>query len=90
MGGLNLCCRNGWVEIDHNIAENALCGVALNRKNGLFAGSDSSGEAVAVLKSRISTCRLNSVDPEEWLRYVIGHTQDQTANQVSNLLPWKW
>lgn len=37
---LNLYCENGWVEIDNNIAENALRGVALWRKNWLFAGSD--------------------------------------------------
>ncbi|GEA49046.1 hypothetical protein Eco34g_42670 [Escherichia coli] len=31
-------CSNGWVEIDNNIAENALRGVAIGRKNWLFAG----------------------------------------------------
>jgi hypothetical protein len=30
---LNLYCSNGWAEIDNNIAENALRGVALGRKN---------------------------------------------------------
>ncbi|WP_349813612.1 IS66 family transposase [Escherichia coli] len=38
---LNVYCSNGWVEIDNNIAENALRGVAVGRKNWLFAGSDS-------------------------------------------------
>ncbi|HDX6611286.1 TPA: IS66 family transposase, partial [Escherichia coli] len=36
---LNVYCSNGWVEIDNNIAENALRGVAVGRKNWLFAGS---------------------------------------------------
>lgn len=31
---LNVYCSNGWVEIDNNIAENALRGVAVGRKNG--------------------------------------------------------
>lgn len=57
---LNLHCSNGWVEID-NIAENALSGVALGRKNWLFAGSDAGGESAAVMYSLIGTCRLNSV-----------------------------
>lgn len=86
---LNLYCRNGWVEIDNNIAENALRGVALGRKNWLFAGSDSGGERAAVLYSLIGTCRLNGVDPEAWLRYVIGHIQDWPANRVHELMPWK-
>ncbi|WP_210509883.1 IS66 family transposase, partial [Pantoea ananatis] len=61
---LNLYCRNGWAEMDNNIAENALRGVALGRKNWLFAGSDRGGERAAVLYSLIGTCRLNDVDSE--------------------------
>ncbi len=47
--GLNVYCSNGWVEMDDNVAENALRGVAVGRKNWLFAGSDSGGEHAAVL-----------------------------------------
>ncbi len=66
---LNVYCSNGRMEIDNNIAENALQGVAVGRKNWLFAGSDSGGEHVTVLYSLIGTCRLNNVEPEKWLRY---------------------
>ena len=45
--------------------------VAVGRKNWMFAGSDSGGEHAAVLYSLIGTCRLNNVEPEKWLRYVI-------------------
>ncbi|WOX37715.1 IS66 family transposase, partial [Serratia marcescens] len=86
---LNLYCENGWAEIDNNIAENALRGVALGRKNWLFAGSDAGGERAALLYSLIGTCKLNGVEPEAWLRYVIGHIQDWPANRVRDLLPWK-
>lgn len=86
---LNLYCSNGWAEIDNNIAENALRGVALGRKNWLFAGSDSGGERAAVLYSLIGTCRLNGVDPEIWLRYVLGHIQEWPVNRLRELLPWK-
>jgi hypothetical protein len=86
---LNLYCSNGWAEIDNNIAENALRGVALCRKNWLFAGSDTGGERAAVLYSLIGTCRLNGVEPEAWLRYVLGHIQDWAVNRLRDLLPWK-
>ncbi len=59
------------------------------RKNWLFAGSDSGGEHAAVLYSLIGTCRLNNVEPEKWLRYVIEHIQDWPTNRVRDLLPWK-
>ncbi len=48
----------------------------------MFAGSDSGGEHAAVLYSLIGTCRLNNVEPEKWLRYVIEHIQDWPANRV--------
>lgn len=86
---LNLYCRIGWAEINNNIAENAQRGVALGRKNWLFAGSDTGGERAAVLYSLIGSCWLNGVEPETWLLYVIGHIQDWPANRVRDLLPWK-
>ncbi|QNJ35646.1 IS66 family transposase [Xenorhabdus nematophila] len=86
---LNEYCRNGWVEIDNNIAENALRCVAVGRKNGLFAGSDSGGERAAILYSLIGSCRLNGVEPEAWLRYTISHIADWPSNKVHELLPWK-
>ncbi|EOH8097026.1 transposase domain-containing protein, partial [Salmonella enterica subsp. enterica serovar Newport] len=67
----------------------ALRGVALGRKNWLFAGSDTGGERAAILYSLITTCRLNGVDPETWLRYIIGHIQDWPVNRLRDLLPWK-
>lgn len=72
---LNLYCENGWAEIDNNIAENALRGVTLGRKNWLFAGSDAGGERAAILYSLIGRCKLNGVEREAWLHYVIGNIQ---------------
>ena len=40
-------CEDGQAEIDNNIAENALRGVALGRKNFMFLGADSGGERAA-------------------------------------------
>ncbi|WP_261140097.1 transposase domain-containing protein, partial [Serratia marcescens] len=33
--------------------------------------------------------KLNGVEPERWLRYVLSHIQDWPANRVRELLPWK-
>ncbi|HHH7820266.1 TPA: transposase domain-containing protein [Escherichia coli] len=40
-----------------------------------------------MLYSLIGTYRLNNVEPEKWLRYVIEHIQDWPANRVRDLLP---
>lgn len=85
---LNEYCRNGQVEIDNNIGENALRTVAVGRKNYLFFGSDNGGEAAAVIYSLLGTCRLNGVEPESWLREVISKINDWPSNRVHELLPW--
>lgn len=85
---LNVFCRNGWVEIDNNLCENALRVVALGRRNWLFFGADGGGETAAVMYSLIGSCKLNGVEPETWLRHVIGHIQEWPVNQVHELLPW--
>lgn len=61
----------------------------MGRSGWLFAGSDAGGERAAVLHSLIGTCRLNGVEQEAWLRYVLGHFQDWPVNRLGVLLPWK-
>lgn len=79
---------DGIVEIDNNAAERALRGVALGRKNYLFAGSDSGGERAAAIYSLTETAKLNSLDPEAYLRHVLTHIADHPVNQVDDFLPW--
>lgn len=80
---------DGWAEADNNIAENALRMVSLGRRNFLFSGSDHDSERGALLYSLIGTCKLNSVAPEGYLRYVLDVIADWPVNRVSELLPWR-
>ena len=43
----------------------------------------------ALLFSLIGPCKLNSVDPEGYLRYVLEVIADWPVNWVSELLPWR-
>jgi transposase len=86
---LNRYCDDGQIEIDNSAAERALRGIAIGRRNYLFAGADSGGERAAAIYSLIGTARLNGVDPEAWLRHVLTHIADHPANQVADFLPWK-
>ncbi len=79
---------DGRIEIDNNAAERALRCVALGRKNFLFAGSDTGGERAAAIYSLIGSAKLNGIDPEAYLRYVIAHINEHRVNKVAELLPW--
>jgi transposase len=79
---------DGRIEIDNNPAERALRTVALGRKNYLFAGSDAGGERAAAIYSLIGTAKLNSLDPEFYLRNVLSRIADHPINHIEELLPW--
>jgi transposase len=79
---------DGRIEIDNNPAERALRAVALGRKNYLFAGADCGGERAAAIYSVIGTAKLNDLDPESYLRYVLTHIANHSINRLDQLLPW--
>ncbi len=81
-------CDNGAIEIDNSAAERALRGVAIGRRNYLFAGADSGGERAAAIYSLIGTAKLNGVDPGAWLRHVLKYIADHPVNRVDEFLPW--
>jgi transposase len=81
-------CDDGGAEMDNNIAENALRGCCLGRKNFLFLGADSGGERAAAMYGLIGTARMNGIDPEAYLRYVFTYIADYPVNRVAELLPW--
>ena len=80
--------NNGHIEMDNNAAERSLRGVALGRKNYLFAGSDGGGERAAAIYGLIGTAKLNGLDPEAYLREVLARIADHPINRIEELLPW--
>lgn len=80
--------EDGRIEIDNNAAERALRAVALGRKNYLFVGSRAGGDRAAAMYSLIGSARLNGLDPEAYLRHVLGRIGEHPINRIDELLPW--
>jgi transposase len=86
-------CRytnDGRIEIDNNAAERSIRGIALGRKNYLFAGSDAGGNRAAAIYSLIETCKLNAIDPEAYFCDILTRIADYKINRIAELLPWVW
>jgi transposase len=82
--------ETGKLELDNNICERSIRLVTLGRKNYLFMGSKGGGEAAAIAHTLIETCRMNSVDPEAWLRCVLARVADHKMTRIDELMPWSW
>lgn len=70
-----------------SLAENSIRPVALGRKNYLFAGSHDAAQNAAMIYSLLATCKINEMEPFEWLRDVLNHIPDHPANKLHELLP---
>lgn len=85
-----LYLENGYLELDNNTAERAVKPVAIGRKNWMFAGSEGGGKAMAIAFTLIETAKLNNVDPQAWLTWVLGQIADHKITRLNELLPWRY
>jgi len=79
--------KDGHLEIDNNLVENAIRPNALGRKNHLFAGSHAGAQKAAMFYSFFGTCKMNNVDPFTWFKTVLEIIPDYPANKLVDLLP---
>jgi transposase len=89
--GLCRFLEDGRIEIDSNTVERSIRGIALNRKNALFAGHDHGAEGWAMIASLLETCKLNAVDPLAWLTDVLTKLINRwPASRIDELMPWAY
>jgi len=64
--------------------------VNLGRKNYFSRGSETGGKSAAIAYTLIDTCKLNGVNPEAWLAWVLERIQDYPVSRIGELLPWEY
>ena len=84
------CFDDSRLALDNNPAERALRGIAIGRKNWLFAGSDAGGRRAAAMYSLIESAKLNGLNPQLYLADLLARIADHPAQHITDLLPWNW
>lgn len=80
---------DGDVNIDNNLAENAIRPFVIGRKNWLFSATPKGAHASASLYSLIETAKANGLEPYAYLREVFARLPGITTDEeLRALLPW--
>lgn len=80
--------EDGHLEIDNNTAVRFVRGIGVGRKNYLFFGSDSGGKRAAIIYPLIQSGKINQIDSQRYLHYVLEHIAEHPINCIEGLLPW--
>ena len=85
-----LYLQDGRLEIDNNLIENSIRPVALGRKNYLFAGSHAGAQRAAMVYSLLGSCKLQDINPYEYLQDVLERLPEHPVNRLCELLAPNW
>lgn len=82
--------EQGRFQIDNNLIENIIRPMAIGRKNYLFAGSHLAAGRMAMAYTFMASCKLNDVNPVEWLADVLQRIDETKPSRYVDLLPKNW
>ncbi len=87
---LEVYLTDGRLSLDNNPAERCMRPIALGRKNFMFYGSDKGGERAAAAYTLLETAKLNGLNPQAYLTWVLETIADHPINRIDELLPWNF
>jgi transposase len=79
--------EDGDLTPDNSASERALRGVAIGRKNWLFAGSDAGGVRAARLYTLIASCKRLGLEPYAYLRDLFARLPTHPTDRLHELAP---
>ncbi|MEG0519418.1 MAG: transposase domain-containing protein [Bacteroidales bacterium] len=88
IGSLSL--KSGEYNLDNNAIERTFKDMIIGRKNYYFCERHTSAERTASIYSLIGCCKLNNVDPLQYLTDVLGRINGHCHKDLAQLLPHNW
>jgi len=81
---------DGKLPLDNTRAERSLRKIVVGRKNWMFYGSDAHAESAAAIFSIIASCRLHSIDPQQYLDEILRILPYWPRDRYLELAPNNW
>lgn len=78
------------LELSTNLAENAMRGVAVGRKNWIHIGSTKAGPCVAAILSVVESCRRLAIPVRDYLGAVLPGLANRPTTELVTLTPAAW
>jgi transposase len=82
--------KDGRLEIDNNLVENAIRPVALGRKNYMFAGSPEGAKWAAIVYTLVASAARHGHNPQSYMADVLRRLPDMHISQLHTLFPGNW
>ena len=82
--------REGILEIDNNLTENAIRPSAVGKKNWLFIGHPEAGWRSAAIYSILVSCRRRGIDTWDYLQDIFTRLPGATNQQIAEFTPARW
>lgn len=81
---------DGKLPLDNTRSERSLRKIVVGRKNWMFYGSDAHAESAAAIFTIIASCRLHSIDPQQYLDEVLRILPYWPRDRYLELAPHNW
>ena len=82
--------EDGRLPLDNTRSERSLRKIVVGRKNWMFYGSDTHAESAAAIFSIVASCRLHSIDPEQYLDEILRVLPYWPKERYLELAPKHW
>jgi hypothetical protein len=82
--------KDGRLEIDNNLLENAIRPSAVGKKNYLFIGHPDAGWRSAVIYSVVVSCKRRGIDPWAYLTDVFRRLPSAKIQEIGQFVPARW